>query len=146
MMSEIYLKRGRFRGGNGKPLRYSYLKNPMDRGAWWNQRVTKSWTWLNRAEQRYSWCCFQIMYIKIVCILNILCTIKIINKGEESRAEVQDWSWVGLGNNRCMGLIILSSVLIYIYIYIYIMLCSLILSQFSLKFTCKLLSVASLIA
>ena len=21
--------------GNGKPLQYSYLGNPMDRGAWW---------------------------------------------------------------------------------------------------------------
>ena len=26
---------GRFPGeGNGKPLQYSYLENPMDRGAW----------------------------------------------------------------------------------------------------------------
>ena len=22
--------------GNGNPLQYSYLENPMDRGAWWN--------------------------------------------------------------------------------------------------------------
>ena len=22
-------------GGNGNPLQYSYLGNPMDRGAWW---------------------------------------------------------------------------------------------------------------
>ena len=22
-------------GGNGKPLQYSYLENPMDRGVWW---------------------------------------------------------------------------------------------------------------
>ena len=27
---------GRARGGgNGNPLQYSYLGNPMDRGAWW---------------------------------------------------------------------------------------------------------------
>ena len=27
---------GRFPGeGNGKPLQYSCLENPMDRGAWW---------------------------------------------------------------------------------------------------------------
>ena len=27
---------GRFPGeGNGNPLQYSYLENPMDRGAWW---------------------------------------------------------------------------------------------------------------
>ena len=26
-------------GGNGNPLEYSCLENPMDRGAWWIQRV-----------------------------------------------------------------------------------------------------------
>ena len=32
--------------GNGNPLQYSYLENPMDRGAWWAtvQGVTKRWT------------------------------------------------------------------------------------------------------
>ena len=32
-------------GGNGNPLQYSCLKNPMDRGAWQAafHRVTKSW-------------------------------------------------------------------------------------------------------
>ena len=29
--------------GNGYPLRYSCLENPMDRGAWWVHGVTKSW-------------------------------------------------------------------------------------------------------
>ena len=31
--------------GNGSPLQYSCLGNPMDRGAWWAtvHRVTKSW-------------------------------------------------------------------------------------------------------
>ena len=33
-------------GGNGSPLQYSFLENPMDRGAWWAavQTVTKSRT------------------------------------------------------------------------------------------------------
>ena len=33
-------------GGNGNPLQYSSLGNPMDRGAWQAtvHRVTKSWT------------------------------------------------------------------------------------------------------
>ena len=33
--------------GNGNPLHYSCLENPMDRGVWWTtvQRVPKSWTW-----------------------------------------------------------------------------------------------------
>ena len=32
--------------GNGYPLQYSCLENPMNRGAWWAtvHRVTKSWT------------------------------------------------------------------------------------------------------
>ena len=34
--------------GNGNPLQYSCLENPMDRGAWWAtvHRVPKSWTQL----------------------------------------------------------------------------------------------------
>ena len=33
-------------GGNGHPLRYSCLRNPMDRGAWWAavHGIAKSWT------------------------------------------------------------------------------------------------------
>ena len=33
------------RGGDGNPLQYSCLGNPMDRGAWWLtvHRVVKSW-------------------------------------------------------------------------------------------------------
>ena len=43
--------------GNGNPLQYSRLENPMDRGAWWAivHRVTKSWTqlkWLSTDTQR----------------------------------------------------------------------------------------------
>ena len=41
---------GRFPGeGNGNPLQYSCLENPMDGGAWWAtvHRVTKSWTRLS---------------------------------------------------------------------------------------------------
>ena len=31
---------GRSPGGeHGNPLQYSYLENPMDRGAWWPQSV-----------------------------------------------------------------------------------------------------------
>ena len=35
--------------GNGTPLQYSCLENPMDRGAWWAavHGVTKSRTWLS---------------------------------------------------------------------------------------------------
>ena len=35
--------------GNGSPLQYSCLENPMDGGAWWAtvHRVAKSWTRLS---------------------------------------------------------------------------------------------------
>jgi len=35
--------------GNGNPLQYSCLENPMDGGAWWAtvHWVAKSWTWLS---------------------------------------------------------------------------------------------------
>ena len=35
--------------GNGSPLQYSCLENPMDGGAWWTtvHRVAKSQTWLS---------------------------------------------------------------------------------------------------
>ena len=35
--------------GNGNPLQYSCLENPMDRGVWWAivRGVTKSWTQLS---------------------------------------------------------------------------------------------------
>ena len=41
---------GRFSGeGNGNPLQYSCLENPMDRGAWQDtvHGVAKSWTQLS---------------------------------------------------------------------------------------------------
>ena len=36
-------------GGNGNPLQYSCLENPMDRGAWWAtvHEVIKNWTRLS---------------------------------------------------------------------------------------------------
>ena len=35
-------------GGHGNPLQYSYLGNPMDRGAWTLVHgVSEEWTWLS---------------------------------------------------------------------------------------------------
>ena len=41
--------------GNGNPLQYSCLENPMDRGAWWatDHGVAKSWKWLSD----FPWLC-----------------------------------------------------------------------------------------
>ena len=43
---------GRFPGeGNGSPLQYSCLENPMDRGVWWATVVgSQSWTWLSNFQ------------------------------------------------------------------------------------------------
>ena len=40
--------------GNGNPLQYSYLENPMDRGAWWAivHRVAKSQS--DKTEATYT--------------------------------------------------------------------------------------------
>ena len=45
-------------GGHGNPLQYSYLENPVDRGAWRAtvHRVTKSWTRLRRLSTRAHGC------------------------------------------------------------------------------------------
>ena len=53
--------------GNGNPLQYSCLENPMDRGAWWAtvHGVTKSWTWLKWliAHARYIITTFLFHYM-----------------------------------------------------------------------------------
>ena len=45
--------------GNGKPLQYSCLENPMDRGAWWAavHGVTKSWTLTERLHFHFLLSC-----------------------------------------------------------------------------------------
>ena len=49
------------REGNGNPLQYSHLENPMDRGAWQAtvHGVSRSWT--------------QLKFVGIVIILEIAC-------------------------------------------------------------------------
>jgi len=49
-------------GGNGNPLQYSCLENPMDRGAWWasGHRVTKNRTQLSEYKHTgVRFCPFQ---------------------------------------------------------------------------------------
>ena len=44
-------------GGNGNPFQYSWLGNPMDRGAWWAtvHGVTKSSTWISDLNDKSSY-------------------------------------------------------------------------------------------
>ena len=43
--------------GNGNPLQYSFLENPMDRGAWWATvcGVAQSWQWLKQLLVPSGW-------------------------------------------------------------------------------------------
>ena len=51
-------------GGHGYPLKYSRLKNPMDRRAWQAtvHRVAKNWTGLKRLGMAYICICGIIMH------------------------------------------------------------------------------------
>ena len=52
--------------GNGKPLQYSGLENPMDRGAWWAtvHVVTKSQTWLSKEHFHFHF----MIELKLCCL------------------------------------------------------------------------------
>ena len=57
---------GRSPGDNDKPLQFSCLENPMDRGAWrapvhW---VAQNWTWLKRPST--SWCAYLMTRQKLL--------------------------------------------------------------------------------
>ena len=60
--------------GNGNPLQYSCLENPMGRGAWWAtvRRVAKSGTWLSDFTffhfHRWHRCPLEIMFTSILCM------------------------------------------------------------------------------
>ena len=57
------------RGGNGNPLQYSCLENPMGRGAWWAtvHRVTKNQTRL-KPLSTHTWVteCYPLLLRKIL--------------------------------------------------------------------------------
>ena len=65
--------------GNGYPLQYSCLENPMDRGAWWAavHRVSKSQTQLKQVSI-YIYMCVCVCIC--VCILFIFFPIMVYHK------------------------------------------------------------------
>ena len=64
-------------GGNGNPLQFSCLENPVDRGAWQatNHGVAKSWTRLKRLNT-HSKCTY------LRCVLIYRYTYEAITKKE----------------------------------------------------------------
>ena len=49
-VSMMAMKTTREREGNGIPLQYPHLENPMDRGAWW-ATVYRGHKWLDTTER-----------------------------------------------------------------------------------------------
>ena len=56
----------------GKPLQYSCLENPMDRGAWQTiaHKVPKSWTWLKQVSMHA--CIFLIVLLRRLSYFSLL--------------------------------------------------------------------------
>ena len=78
---------GRFLGeGNGYPLQYSYLENPMDRRAWRAtvHGVTKSWTWLS------NWVCTHVLKVKTEWLSGSRMVVRV--------RVIPPWSWGWLGS------------------------------------------------
>ena len=62
--------------GNGNALQYSYLEDPMDRGAWWAMvhRVTKSWTQLKQLSL-HAHTIVYFYQLLLVCKSCLLCQV-----------------------------------------------------------------------
>ena len=63
--------------GNGNPLQYSCLENPMDRGAWWAivHGVTKSQTRLSDFTFTFSTCSKQALGLLLVALWGLLIVV-----------------------------------------------------------------------
>ena len=58
-------------GGNGNPLQYSCLENPMDRGAWW---VAKSQTQLSACAHTHTHTNISIKMLNMLSLMS--CNVK----------------------------------------------------------------------
>ena len=72
--------------GNGNPLQYSCLENPMDRGAWWAAvyGVAQSWTQLKQLSSSSSiqyyiaYCVRQVARLTLLDLTNVLLEWKLL--------------------------------------------------------------------
>ena len=87
-------------GGDGNPLQYSCLENPMDRGAWCTavHGITKSWTQLTKHTCMLSYECADILPDDIIiCISSMssgLIFILELIKAAIGNKHDRTWSWV----------------------------------------------------
>ena len=82
--------------GNGNPLQYSCMENPMDRGAWRAtvHGVAKSRTRLSRSKKKFlcqSWGCKWEMYWKHKVKRRIRMRAQDASKGRAGEFEFQRW-------------------------------------------------------
>ena len=98
-------------GEHGKPLQYSCLENPMNRGAWWVtvHRVAKSQTWLKWLSTYTCMACkaykvnHLVLYGKtlstfVPCTLRVcFCSVMCSKKVDMPRAEDKCHKGVGEG-------------------------------------------------
>ena len=100
--------------GNGNPLQYSCLENPVDIGAWWAavQRVAQSQTWLKRLssssrqyiKKQRHYMPTKVRLVKAMVFLVVMygCESWTIKKAECQRIDVLNCgigedSWESLG-------------------------------------------------
>ena len=90
--SGTLIKNGLTGEGNGNPLQYSCLENPMDGGDWWAtvHGVAKSWTRLSDFTHSLTFChkveLFQILKDDAVKVLHSIC-----QQIWETQQWPQDW-------------------------------------------------------
>ena len=92
---------GRFPGeGNGNPLQYSCLENPMDRGAWWATAhgVAKSWTWLSNFTSLSPASKVMLKILQARLQQNVNCELPDVQagfrKGRGTRDQIANICWI----------------------------------------------------
>ena len=89
---------GKIWEGNGNPLQYSCLGNPMNRGAWRaaDHGVAKSWTWLMLLLSGSCW--YLNLWPPIIRKGNVMRAGKVIYGGSLFRILILNWGFdPGLG-------------------------------------------------
>ena len=84
--------------GNGNPLQYSCLENPMDGRAWWAtvHGVTKSWTRLSDFTSSQAWVSLRLGLDFLACISNFRPGVSSGARVLVAATSFTDWAPVGL--------------------------------------------------
>ena len=89
--------------GNGSPLQYCNLENPMDRVVWWAtvHGVTKSWTWLSDFTILLMYSLSIIVFLDHLCYFLFLSTARAVLYPIEGKGSIlyqaPGWGWLCCG-------------------------------------------------